>query len=133
MLSELSRASSCASSVSNPGVRRRRLAERKPPSKTVATRASTRPAIFRVSVDCPSLLCPGVVCASMVAILLFPAGSARFRVFLARDRYRVMELLHGVHAAVGLSQQPFDVVSIFRTKRRAYAQSDHFAAAHMPS
>src|SRR5271156_5140904 len=39
----------------------------------------------------------------------------------------MVELLHGVHAAVGFGEQAFNVKTILRTEGRSHAQGDEFA------
>src|SRR5215470_4915271 len=48
---------------------------------------------------------------------------------LARSSFGVMDLLHRIHPAVGLSQQALYIESVFRTKRHAYAEGNQFASA----
>src|SRR5215471_14942184 len=59
-------------------------------------------------------------------------GPAGF-VFQARFGFGVMSLLHGVHAAVGLSEKLFDVESIVGAKRGTDAQRNNVAPAGMPA
>src|SRR5579864_3271179 len=118
MLSEFRRGSSCCSSPSKPGAKRTSVAESRPPSRTIA--ATVRP--------CRTIFRP-----NMGGALLFDGGSARLAVLLARDRFGVMDLLHGIHAAVSFGQQALDVEAIVGAERGAHAQRDQFPPAHMAS
>src|SRR5580704_9662397 len=44
-----------------------------------------------------------------------------------------MDLLHGVHPAVGFCEQPFNVVSVFRTESHSDAERDNVAATNVAS
>src|SRR5580704_3173711 len=128
MLSEFRCGSSCASSTSNPGARRTRVAERNPPSRTVATSVSACRVILRASMPRAS-----VVCLGMVGMLLAHRGPARTGVWLARGDCGVMNLLHGIHAAVGFGEQALYIESVFRAECCSNAECDQFAAADLAS
>ena len=42
----------------------------------------------------------------------------------------MVNLLHGIHAAIGLGEQAFDVETVLRTKRRPDAEAHQFAAGN---
>src|SRR5215469_5243167 len=106
ILAPFRRESSCASSVSNPGARRTRVAERRPPNKAVARMASPWRRILR---------------PSMGSSLLFRCRSQCFAILLAGDRFGVMNLLHRVHTPVGLGQQPLDIGPVLGAEGHAHA------------
>src|SRR6476660_2323266 len=116
MLSELRWGSIWPSSTSNPGASLTSVAERKPPMRAVA----------RIAIPCRAIFRP-----SMVQNLLFSAGSARFGVLLARSRFGVMSLFHGIHPAIGFREEPLDVVSVFGAKGHSNTQADQIAAANV--
>src|SRR6201998_2595400 len=118
MLSEFRRGSSCCSSASKPGAKRTSVGESRPPRRTIA--ASVR-------------LCRAIFRPNMGGALLFDCGSARLGFMLARDCFGVMDLLHGIHAAVSFGQQALDIKAIVGTERGAHAQRDQFPPAHMAS
>src|SRR5271156_1750094 len=128
MLSEFRCGSSWASSTSNPGARRTSVAERKPPSRSVASSVTACRPIFLISMPCA-----GVIRFGMVGIFLAHRGPARARVRLACGDCGVMNLLHGVHAAVGFCQETLHVESVFRAERGSHTERDQFAAADVAS
>ena len=75
----------------------------------------------------------GSIGAGLTRSSYFTEAPSAFVILAAHGSFGMMNLLHGVHAAVGFGQEAFHVESIFRTKRRAHAQGDQVAAADMAS
>src|ERR1700722_7508187 len=113
MLSAFKCESSCCSSTSTPGASRTRTAASSPPSSTVATRASPCIAILRASFRFIRLI-------------------HRRLSFVVGSRILMMNLLHRIHPPVRLSQKPFHVISIFRTKGGSHTQRDNVPATNNP-
>src|SRR5262245_18750486 len=69
----------------------------------------------------------------MAASLLFRGRSERSLFLLTGERLGVVDLLHGIHAAVGLCEKALDVGAVLRAESHSDAQADEFAAADMTS
>src|ERR1700687_5616101 len=124
--------SSSRSSASKPGARRTSVAESSPPSRTSAAiapsfRARSR-AIFQGCIFGDDIF--GRV---MSALVHASATRTRGRKVPAANRLRVVNLFHGVHAAVGFGEQTLDVETILRTECRAHAQGNQIAAGNFPA
>src|SRR5437899_1228767 len=61
------------------------------------------------------------------------AARARGRTVSVASGFGVVNLFHGVHAAVGFGEQALDVETILRTECRAYAQGNQVAAGNFPA
>src|SRR5579871_3036700 len=56
-----------------------------------------------------------------------------FGTLFAGSSFGVVNLLHRVHAPVGLGQETLDIRPIFRTKRHSHAERDDVASAYVAS
>src|ERR1700674_779879 len=132
ILSAFRPGSSSRSSASKPGAMRTSVAESSPPSRTSAAIAPSFrarwPAIFQGCVFGDNIL------SRVMSVLVHcRAARARGRKVPAASRFGVVNLFHGVHAAVGFGEQTLDVETILRTKCRAHAQGNQIAAGNFPA